>query len=98
MARVLTVVGVPVGFPCYMAALHSLPAAVEKHAEEIRIDKPGHVCDFTVSALREELKSKVPARGRGLCDLGTVRSMELMGSTFDEHEKNWPVGVSLQRR
>jgi hypothetical protein len=96
MARVLTVLGVPEGFPCYMAALHSLPAAIEKRAEEIRIDKRGHACDFMVSALSEELRTKVPARDRGLCDLGTVRSMELMGSTFDEHTKNWPVGVSLR--
>lgn len=97
--RIFTVLGVPRGFPCRAAALHVLRAAQEQRMDRIRIDKGGHVCEFSV----DEVARAAHPRDT-LVTAGTTRGLLANGGTFEWRKQNWPgmgpgphADVSLQR-
>lgn len=57
----LIILDCPEGFPCVVAAMSALPAAKESGHERIRVDKRGHVCEFSVL----ELEAHLAASERG---------------------------------
>jgi hypothetical protein len=91
--REFIILGVPSTFPCLMAALSSLPAAQEKQMEIIRVQKPGHTCDFMVASLAAHVERAKYHRGEiqpPKTIMGGIKEHEAMGATFDVHAKNWP--------
>lgn len=96
--REFIILDVPSTFPCLMAALSSLPAAQEKKMEIIRVQKPGHTCDFMVPALE-----KLVARARYHMGeiqppktiMGGVKKHESWGNVIEPRIPVWP-GLTVQ--
>lgn len=86
-----TVLGVPKGFPCRAAAMHVLRAAQEHRADRIKIEKPGHTCEFSVDEVARQA-AKAPTDT--LVSSGTTRTFRSHGNTFEWRKQNWP-GMSL---
>ena len=90
--------------PCRVIALHTLRSAQELHKERIRVDKPGHACEFPVVELAAWFRPRAPFAG-SLVRAGSVAAHGAFGNTFEERRPVWPVGtvvndptrVSLQR-
>ena len=81
--------------PCHLHALTAYRFAVARHDEWIRVDKPGHACDFSVAALREQMRAHPEAVPHGIVNAGREEHLRL-GTTFDLWSRNWP-GAPLQR-
>lgn len=81
--------------PCHVHALTAYRFARQRGDEWIRVDKPGHACDFMVAALREQMNANplaVPT-----CIVNAPRSEHLrLGTMFEPLTRVWQ-GASLQR-
>ena len=84
----LILLGVPERFDCLWAAAHSVRAATQKGCDRIRVEKPGHVCEYAVDALRTYLRRHHPKDS--LVRAGTVDGHRRMGNTFERRLQVWP--------
>jgi hypothetical protein len=88
----LILLGVPDGFPCYLAALSALPVAHQTGHERIKVEKAGHTCAFARAALdtyaREERAGRHPPVPLSLLG-GVRRQVEEFDNQFEERRKVW---------
>lgn len=82
-------------FPCQMMACHVLRSAEEARKEWIRVEKPGHTCEFAVARLRRFVDTEMTGQ-KSLVRAGTMASHRAFGNAFEERLQTWP-GVDLSR-
>lgn len=81
--------------PCHLHALSCLREAQVQGMEWIRVEKPGHHCDFMVAALVEQVRRDPRATPKCLINL-TRREQESLGTWYEPRTQNWP-GVDRSR-
>lgn len=82
--------------PCHLHALSVLKHARQGGYEWIRVEKPGHRCDFMVAALIEQAKRDPAAAPKCLVNLSRPES-ESLGTRYEPRTPVWP-GAALGRR
>lgn len=82
-------------FPCQLMACHVLRSAEEARKERIRVEKPGHTCEFGVAQLRRFVDREMVGQ-KSLVRAGTMASHRAFGNEFEERIQVWP-GVDLSR-
>lgn len=76
-----------------MQAATALRLAREGGHDWIRVDKPGHHCDFMVAALEQELQRNPLAVPRAIVNVPR-RTHEFYGARIEVLNRNWP-GAAL---
>lgn len=81
---------------CHVHALSVLTEARTQGVEWIRVEKPGHACEFMVAALVEQTRKDPRATPKCLVNL-TRRETESLGTWYESRTQSWP-GARLERR
>ena len=81
---------------CHFHALSVLKHARESGFDWIRVEKPGHRCEFMVAALVEQVRQDPRATPKCLVNLSR-RETESLGTWYEPRAQNWP-GARLERR
>jgi hypothetical protein len=79
--------------PCHLHAMMALNQAKRDGQDWIRVDKPGHACDFMVAALREQMNANPQAVPRCLVTASPLERRDL-GEWSEPHTRNW-LGANL---
>ena len=82
--------------PCHLHALSCLRQARTEGMDWIRVEKPGHHCDFMVAALVDQVRRDPRSTPKCLINL-TRGETERLGTWSESRTPNWP-GVDLARR
>ena len=92
--KTLIVRDAPRDFPCLMAALCAYPVAQEQRMDWVRVDKPGHVCDFTVpnlAALIQQAQQNPGGFQPPRVAMGGTKKHEAWGNIIEPRRQVWPV-------
>lgn len=88
MTRVLALRHGQEDIPCPTHALTAYQFAVARGDEWIRVEKPGHVCDFNVAALGAAMRAH-PLETPHSIVWAPLAEHQRLGSTFDTHSPHW---------
>ena len=75
--------------PCHLHALSVLREARAQKMEWIRVEKPGHHCDFMVAALIEQARQNPAGTPKCLTSL-TRADQEPFGTSYERRTIVWP--------
>ena len=81
---------------CYFHALSVLQEARAQGFDWIRVEKPGHACEFMVAALVEQVRTNPRSAPKCLVNLSRPET-ERLGTWYEPRTHNWP-GADLSRR
>ena len=79
--------------PCHMHALSVLRRAQRAGLEWIRVEKPGHHCDFLVAALVEQMRTRPLEVPSCIVNMHPAEQ-ERLGARFEPRSSIWP-GAAL---
>lgn len=74
--------------PCHVHAMSVYRFARDRGDEWIRVDKPGHACDFMVAALREQMNANPRAVPTCIVNAPVAEHLRL-GGVFDTFTPRW---------
>lgn len=77
---------------CFVHALSHFRVARERGLATIRVEKPGHSCEYPIAALIDWIERRPRSAPRALITL-TQAEQATLGTTYDTWDRNWPGAV-----